>query len=385
VSAEETIPVYRARLPLARELLPYLERIDANRWYSNHGELVLELEGRLAELTAPAEARWVTASSGTAALEAAILATAGRATPARPLALVPAYTFVATAMAVERCGYVPHFVDVNDATWSLDADELAAHPLLSRAGVVVPVMAYGRGSPQRAWRRFHERTGTPVVIDAAAAFESLVDDPCAIAGTIPVTLSFHATKPFGTGEGGAVVWSDSLGSARVARALNFGFLGARVSQASGMNGKMSEYHAAVGLASLDGLAGRRTAIAATANAYRNAFAGRDLHERIALWPQIASSYAIFAAGSEREAQRVVAALTHAGSEHRFWYGRGIHREPSLSRYPGDALPNAERLAASLVGMPFSADLTNADIERIATTVARAVTPARESERGTIAG
>jgi dTDP-4-amino-4,6-dideoxygalactose transaminase len=385
VSADETIPVFRARLPLARELVPYLERIDANRWYSNHGELVLELEGRLAEMTAPAEARWVTASSGTAALEAAILATAGRATPARPLALVPAYTFVATAMAVERCGYVPQFVDVNDATWCLDADELAHHPLLARAGVVVPVMAYGRGTPQHAWRRFHERTGTPVVIDGAAAFESLVDDPCGIAGTIPVTLSFHATKPFSTGEGGAVVWSDSLGCARVARALNFGFLGARVSQAPGLNGKMSEYHAAVGLASLAGIPRRRVAVAETAHAYRDAFGARDLEERLALWPEISSSYALFAAESEREAQRAVTALTNAGIEHRLWYGRGIHREPSLARYPADALPNAERLAASLVGIPFSTDLTAAAIERIATTLARVVFPARASERGTAAG
>jgi len=385
VNADEPIAVYRARLPLARELVPYLERIDANRWYSNHGELVLELEGRLAELTAPAEARWVTSSSGTAALEAAILATAGRATPARPLALVPAYTFVATAMAVERCGYVPHFVDVNDVTWSLDADELATHPLLARAGVVVPVMAYGRGSPQAAWRRFHERTGTPVVIDGAAAFEALVDDPCGIAGTIPVTLSFHATKPFSTGEGGAVVWSDSLGCARVARALNFGFLGARSSQATGTNGKMSEYHAAVGLASLAGLARRRIAIAEAARAYGDAFAEHELDERILLWPEISSSYAIFAAESEREAQRVATALKDAGIEHRFWYGRGIHREPSLARYSGDALPNAERLATSLVGIPFCADLAAAAVERIATTVARVVIPARGAGQGRFAG
>jgi dTDP-4-amino-4,6-dideoxygalactose transaminase len=135
-------------LPRAARLLPYLETIDANRWYTNRGELVNVLEARLGDLLGAGTAKVISAASGTAAIEAAILTTAGRATPQRPLALLPAYTFVATASAVERCGYVPYLLDVEPETWALAAGRLRGHPLIERVGVVVPVAPYGRSIAQ---------------------------------------------------------------------------------------------------------------------------------------------------------------------------------------------------------------------------------------------
>ena len=123
-------------MPRAARLLPYLETIDANRWYTNRGELVNLLEARLGQRLGGGTANVISAASGTAAIEAAILATAGPATPNRPLALLPAYTFVATACAVERCGYVPYLLDVEPDTWALAAERLLRHPILARAGVV---------------------------------------------------------------------------------------------------------------------------------------------------------------------------------------------------------------------------------------------------------
>jgi dTDP-4-amino-4,6-dideoxygalactose transaminase len=99
----ETVPVLRPRLPTAERLLPYLRRIDLTRIYSNHGPLGSELAERLASMLQLPEGGIVCAGSGTAALAGAVLATAGRGTPARPLALLPAFTFVATAAAVEHC------------------------------------------------------------------------------------------------------------------------------------------------------------------------------------------------------------------------------------------------------------------------------------------
>src|SRR5438128_2107220 len=88
-SNEYAIRLLVPDLPSARELLPYLERIDANRWYTNFGPLVLEYETRLAEMTG---AHVVTLSSATAALELAITALR---LPAGSRALVPAFTFPA--------------------------------------------------------------------------------------------------------------------------------------------------------------------------------------------------------------------------------------------------------------------------------------------------
>src|SRR5579859_6230368 len=99
-AGEQSVPVMRPLLPSADRLLPYLRRIDETRLYSNHGPLVLELERRLARHL-QLDAGVASANSGTSALIGAILAQVGFATKTRPLALMPAFTFVATALAAE--------------------------------------------------------------------------------------------------------------------------------------------------------------------------------------------------------------------------------------------------------------------------------------------
>src|SRR5262249_20683819 len=143
------VPVLRPGLPSAERLLPYLRRIDLARIYSNHGPLNSELELRLAGMLQLPAGGLVCASSGTTAVTGGILATAGRATPQRPLALLPAFTFVATAAAVEQCGYLAYLADVDAETWMIDPQPLAHHPHLDRIGLVVPVAPFGRPVPQR--------------------------------------------------------------------------------------------------------------------------------------------------------------------------------------------------------------------------------------------
>ena len=150
---ERPIPVLRPQLPSAEQLLPYLRRIDRARFYSNWGQLVRELEGRLSAAWGLAPDTVAAAGSGTAALVGAILASAGRATPRAPYALVPSYTFSATAVAVELCGYEPRLADVDPETWMLDPEALAAHPAVDQLGVVVPVAPFGRPVKQSAVAR----------------------------------------------------------------------------------------------------------------------------------------------------------------------------------------------------------------------------------------
>ena len=369
---QTVVPVYRAALPRAEALLPYLQRIDANRWYTNRGELVALLEARLGNMLGGGPANVITASSGTAAIEAAVLATAGPARPERPLALLPAYTFVATASAVERCGYVPYLLDVDPTTWTLVSERLLGHPALERAGVIVPVAPYGRAVAQAEWLAFQAQAQVPVVIDAAAAFEALVTDPERYTGTIPVALSFQATKAFSTGEGGAVVWSSFAGLERVAQSLNFGMLYSRTSTASGMNGKMSEYHAAVGLASLDTWDETCRANRAVAESYRLAARTHGLTARLFVAPDVASNYALLDAGSPGMADDIAAALGTAQIGCRLWYGRGLHHEPYLHGAERDPLPETDRIAPSVVGLPIASDIAGTDIERTIATAAHAL-------------
>jgi dTDP-4-amino-4,6-dideoxygalactose transaminase len=368
----DAIPVMRPQLPSADRLLPYLRRIDATRIYSNTGPLVRELERRLAQsLRLPTDGV-VCAASGTAALIGAIHAVAGRATAARPLAIVPAYTFVATASAVGACGYQAYLADIDRESWMLQPDQLAEHPECDRVGLVIPVAPFGRAVPQEPWLAFQRRTGIPVVIDGAASFEGLTDVPEQRLGELPVALSFHATKCFATGEGGAVATSDVELARRVVRALNFGFFGTRDAVSASLNGKMSEYHAAVGLAELDGWPAKRAAFRAAADYYRRLLTSVGLSERFYGPPDIAGCYALFRCAGEQEAARVQQCLARHGVDFRLWYGEGLHRHTYFADLPRDALPATEDQAPRVLGLPMASDLTEACIARIVRGLAQGV-------------
>lgn len=366
---EPIVPVARPLLPSAEAIARYLSSLDRSRRYTNRGALVSMLEERLTTLFGMrGTTNVITAASGTAALTAAILATAGRATPARRLCICSAYTFVATAMAAEQCGYRVHFVDVDPRTWALDPETLGRHAMLDRTGIVAVTAPFGRRFSQSAWERFSARSGIPVIIDAAASVEALADDPSDLIGAVPVALSLHATKAFGVGEGGALVCADPAFVRASAAALNYGCDDTREATHPGLNGKMSEYHAAVGLAELDGWAGKRAGLRRVADHYRAAGQRSGLHLHAA--PETSSCYVLFEAATLSEAAQARASLDQAGIDQRLWYGVGLHREPYFQAHTCDPLSAVEALAPRLIGLPVAPDLPDATIERIVAALAR---------------
>jgi dTDP-4-amino-4,6-dideoxygalactose transaminase len=362
-------PVLRPQLPQADRLLPYLRKIDANRVYTNSGPLVQELSQRLGVRFELPGLGVITAASGTTALIGAILGSVGRARPQRPLALIPSFTFVATAVAAEACGYEARFADIDAHSFLLEPHRAVNEPAIGRVGVVIPVGAFGLPVDQAAWNRFRDETGIGVVIDGAACFEAASARPRAVLGEIPVAMSFHATKSFGTAEGGCIATSDVNLALKINRALNFGFLGARDSMAASINGKMSEYHAAVGLAELDGWSEKAEALAEIARAYRRQFARFDLQHRFFGAGEIASCYALFRCKSAEEGQRLAGGLRLEGVDVRFWYGEGMHQQSHYRREHCGAQPVTDRLAPCLVGLPVAPDLEACAIDEITRKVA----------------
>jgi dTDP-4-amino-4,6-dideoxygalactose transaminase len=358
------VPVLRPRLPSTDRLVPYLRRIDAARVYTNHGPLATTLAAGLVECLSLPRGGIVCASSGTTALVGAILAAAGPAAKERPLALVPAFTFVATAAAVELAGYRSWITDVDPMTWMLDPERLSQHPALDRVGVVVPVAPFGRPVPQAPWLEFHRRTGIAVVIDGAASFDRLASDAEGLLNQIPVALSFHATKAFATGEGGCVVTTDPDLTQRVTRVLNFGFYGSRVAESAGLNGKMSEYHAAVGLAELDEWHVKQAALQGVIEAYQIGMAREGLSEFFIAAPEVGLSYVLFRARCPEEADQVQTTLYQRGIGTRLWYGAGLHRQTYLADRPRDPLPVTQEIASCLVGLPIAPDLSEPQIKRV---------------------
>jgi dTDP-4-amino-4,6-dideoxygalactose transaminase len=237
------------------------------------------------------------------------------------------------------------------------ADEIARAP--AAVGAVVPVVPFGRPIDVSAWDQFRTRTGLAVVIDAAAAFDSLVP------GQLPAVVSLHATKVLGVGEGGCVVSSDTDLIKEVQARANFGFFRSREALVPATNAKLSEYHAAIGLAALDEWDATRAEWGSVARAYTEAFTGSN---RIQLQTGFGTSWVtstcvldIADAGGER----VERALDAARIETRRWWGNGAHAHPVTAQLPRTRLPVTESLAGSTIGVPFYRDLERSVIDRVA--------------------
>jgi dTDP-4-amino-4,6-dideoxygalactose transaminase len=185
-------------------------------------------------------------------------------------------------------------------------------------------------------------------------------------------MSFHATKAFATGEGGCVASSDIGLVERIGQALNFGFSGSRDSAAPSLNGKLSEYHAAVGLAQLAEWDAKQEATARVLDLYREGFERLGMAGRLICAPEVASLYVLFAAETQHEADDVAASLAEDGISHRLWYRGGLQTHAQYARLSSDPLPVTTHLASRLLGLPFAVDLDERDVKRIIAAVAQGV-------------
>ena len=364
IAAPAKVPVARPRLPDAQAILPYLQRIDAARWYSNFGPLVSELEQRLAARLGPG-ALVKTAVNATQALTLALKA---MELPAGGLVAVPSWTFVATAHAVIQAGLVPWFMDVDPDSWMLEPGTVEAAAARAPGALVaaIPVCPFGAMPDLAAWRTLREATGVKVLIDAAAAFDTLAEaDP-------PACVSLHATKVLGVGEGGLLATTDPVLAERFQRLTSFGFKGSRDSPFPSSNAKLSEYAAAVGLAALDEWSSERLRYLRTSQHLRIALMGQPEVRFQPGWGSDWVTSVCVVGVPEGSADHVESELQMLGVETRRWWGDGCHRSPAFLTCPRDELPVTERLAASTVGLPFAVDLAAEDIERIAHALAGAL-------------
>ena len=345
------------KLPLASALLPYLARIDASRIYSNYGPLCREFSAGLAELTA---APGVTLTcNGTTAIELAL-----RAIGISPgeFCLMPAFTFIASAHAVCNAGLVPFLVEVDPDTLMLTPAiaEAALQVLAKPPAAILVVSAFGAPPDFAAWAAFETRHGIPVVFDAAAAVTSLSGH----IGAQPVCVSLHATKVLGIGEGGAILSSDLAFIERTTAMTGFGFLGTeRVSALRGGNYRVSEYAAAVGLASLAALPTRLAEVRALIGAYRK----RLVNKAAVLQPGAGEAWVTMTLNVILPADEVaptLARLAAAEIEWRRWWGLGCHRHPAFANLPRADLSATDALAPRVIGLPFHDGLAQPDLDRV---------------------
>jgi len=359
------LQVGRPCLPRAETLLPYLRRIDEARWYTNRGPLVQMFEARLAEHFQIASARAVhvaTVASCTTGLILALKAAVGQR---RGGCLLPSWTFAATACAVSAAGLTGHFVDIEPDSWLIDRRQLAELLTLAPTEFAALLLVHPPGSAidLDPWRQVALDHGLALVVDAADCFDCVRPEPGL------QVISLHATKAFGIGEGGVVLSSEEEGVETVRRLGNFGFTRDRVAASPGINGKMSEYAGAVGLAALDAWPQIRARWRERAEAYRCVLATYDLD---LLFPAGSACAVAMVDLGGPHAAAVAAELLGEGVETRRWWGEGCHRQPAFAEWSRGLMSVTESLAARVLGIPFHLDLTESQMNRIGQLVARAL-------------
>lgn len=371
VAAHAAIPVSRPLLPAFDRLAPYLQRVDAARYYTNFGQLHDELLHRLALKHEVASSHLALANSGTSALIGLVLAVAGYASKPGKLCICPSYTFVASAVAARACGYTPFLTDIDEASWMMVPGHVESLPQITDAAVVIVVAPYGVMPDVAAWEAFSTRTGLPVIIDAAACFDT-INAAGLCRGRVSAAISLHATKTLSTAEGGLILCGDRSVVERAGRALNFGFHNNRESTGPSINGKISEYHAAIGLAELDGWKAKRDGFIRAARTYAECAAAHGLQSQIIADQEHANPYVLFMAASGSEAAAVMDALDMARIGHRRWYGMGLHRQPEYRACPAEDLTVTDRVAERLIGLPHAPDMAASDVARVVSAIAAAL-------------
>lgn len=236
------IPVTRPWLPDKNKYLDYITRCFENQQLTNNGPLVQELKARLEKYLGVENLLLV--ANGTLALQIAYktLGVSGKA-------ITTPFTFIATSSSLRWEGIEPVYADIDEESLNLSPQK-TLDILDPEVTAIVPVHVYGNPCDVEAFDRIANEHNLRIIYDAAHAFGVRLDGKSILQWGDAATLSFHATKVFHTIEGGAIVFKKKEDYDRACRLINFGYDAGEVID-EGINAKMSEFHAAMGLCMLD--------------------------------------------------------------------------------------------------------------------------------------
>lgn len=243
------IPVTRPYLPSRAKLDCYIDGIYERNWLTNNGPLVQELTRRLESYLGVRNLLLV--ANGTLALQIAYRALGLGGRLGRPVnAITTPFSFVATSSSLKWEGIDPVFADIDPQTWCLDPENIEPS-ITDRTAAIVPVHVFGNACQVEAVDAVAQRHGLKVIYDGAHAFGVAYKGQSLLSHGDATTLSFHATKLFHSVEGGAIIFRHESDLERARKMSNFGLVSPEHIDGPGINAKMNEFQAAMGLAVLD--------------------------------------------------------------------------------------------------------------------------------------
>ena len=380
IPTPRTIHVTQPDLPPLDEFLPMLREIWDSRVLTNGGPFHQRLEQALC------------AHLGVDHLALVANATLGLVTALQALriggeVITTPYSFVATAHALMWNGIRPVFADIDPTTLNLDPARIEA-AITPQTTAIMPVHCYGRPCDTERIQRIADTYGLRVIYDAAHAFGVREGARSVLrAGDLSV-LSFHATKVFNTFEGGAIVCPDARVKQRIDYLKNFGFADETTVVAPGINAKMNEFQAALGLMQLERVGAAIQARCEIAARYRAGLAGVDGIDCTAAasgWTPNHAYFPIlvrpeFAVPRDALYMRMKDAAIHA---RRYFYPL-ITEFPMYRALPSASpanLPVASAIARQVICLPIYPHLAHDDVDRVVALVRAAAGERRGRDRG----
>lgn len=368
----EAVHVGRPNIGDREKFFARLNDILDRRWLTNHGKYVIELEQRIADLIGVRNC--ILVSNGTVGLELLI-----RALELRGEVIVPAFTFVATAHALQWQEITPVFADIDSATHCLDPDSVESM-ITPRTSGIIGVHLWGRPCAIEPLKEIAARHRVKLVFDAAHAFG------CSMRGRMigsfgdAEVFSFHATKLINTFEGGAIVTNNDELADKLRLMQNFGFAGYDRVVYLGVNGKMSEVCAAMGLTNIETLEQVIERNKANYEIYRRELKNvpgmqLSLHDE----GRDRNNYQYVVVTLEHDSalsrDELVKVLHAENIIARRYFFPGVHRmEPYKSYFPHAhlLLPATEELCGKVLVLPTGPSIGEADIMRICGVIRTAI-------------
>lgn len=239
----EPLHVGRPNIGDRERLLARINDMLDRRWFTNNGPYVQEFEQRLAEYTGVRHA--IAMTNATIAQEIAV-----RAAGIEGEVIMPSFTFIATAHALQWQGITPVFCDIAPGTHHIDPNRVE-DMITPRTTAIIGVHVWGAPCAINELTEIANRRGLHLLFDAAHALGCSYNGKMIGGFGEAETVSFHATKFLNSFEGGAVLTNDDTLAGRIRFMRNFGFAGLDRVDYVGTNGKMTEVAAAMGLTSLE--------------------------------------------------------------------------------------------------------------------------------------
>jgi dTDP-4-amino-4,6-dideoxygalactose transaminase len=347
------INVAQPYLPPYKDYEKYLKGIWERKWLTNHGPLVLELEEKLKKYLGVKHLFYV--NNGTIALQIAI-----KALNLKGNIITTPFSYVATTNSIlwENCK--PVFADIKNTDFNIDPEKII--PLIdSNTSAIVATHVYGNPCDVEAIEKIAQENNLKVIYDGAHAFDTKLNGKQVLSFGDIATCSFHATKLFHTVEGGAIITNDDTLAQKILLYRQFGHMGDEYFTI-GINGKNSEFHAAMGLCVLPMMNSFIDNRKATSELYDFLLTGLPIQtpKAIAGTGYNYSYYPIIFDSEERLLLIKSLLQQNQINTRRYFY-------PSLNnlpQYKGEVCPVSESVSVRALALPMYYDLEKEIVSKI---------------------